>query len=371
MTGREGVDERVLEVVDPTRRLRLEAESQALDARALLTADPSTVVEWPWPDLAALLPPMVPGTVHVACAFSGTGKTTLLLSAIDAWVAAGVPIYVCPLETTPTVWRTLWAALRLAPEFPDLDPGDVKTLRLQKRADAGDRRAVELLGALDAEVERLARPPYSELLYLEERVKRLTPKHILAGCRFAQRYGFRLAVFDHLDRTELDAPSLVHEAREIIGACDTGAKEYGVAVLGTKQCNQEIVKGPDRLARYQPPREHHVQYGGGTRQEVEAMFGIFRPLRLRQPDELPQMRNGRPWDPFVERMKAARNGDLPAWQMLMPNVTGINCLKNRPYGRLEGHVRHLGYHQGRNVPLSDDQRRALEAAQHHIPTGGA
>lgn len=357
----------LLDVVDPGWRRRVHAEAQAEAARTALLADASRAVAWPWPELDALLPPMVPGTFHVAAAFSGTGKTTLLLSAIRAWLAAGIPVYVAPLETTPAVWWQLWAALELAEQFPDLNPGDVKTLRLQGRADAGEARAVEMLAALDAEVARLARQ-YGELLYLEDRITRLTPKHILAGCRFAGRQGFRLAVFDHLDRT--DAASDINPFREaqlIAAACDEGAKDYDVAVLGTKQCNQDIVRGPDKLARYQPPRESHIQFGGGTRQEVESMFGIFRPLRGRRPDEVPYTDGKRRVDPYAEALKAAKEGAVEAWTMLMPGVTGINVLKDRPYGR-EGRCGFLGYRMGRNEALTPDQRWMLEQAQHGIAT---
>jgi hypothetical protein len=361
----------VLNVVDPTWRLKLKAEEQALDARHSLTGDPSAAVAWPWPDLDALLPPMVPGTFHVGAAFSGTGKTTLLLSAMRCWLDAEIPIYIAPLETSPTVWRLLWAAMELADEFPDLDPGDVKTLRLQARADAGDARAVTMLQALDDEVARLAKR-YGDLLFVEDRITRLTPSHILAGCRFAGQQGFRLAIFDHLDRT--DAASDVNPFREaqlIAAACDRGAKEYRVAVLGTKQCNQDIVRGPDKLARYQPPRESHVQFGGGTRQEAESMFGIFRPLRGRAPDEQPYPDGKRRVDPYLDRLKAARAGLIPPHTMLMPNVSGINCMKNRPYGRLEGHSAFLRYHRGRNEALTPAQRFELEQAEHAIATTGA
>lgn len=358
------------ELLAGERQQRAALVTQTEDARALLTAASDAAVAWPWPDLDAVLPPMVPGTFHVAAAFSGTGKTTLLLSAIRAWLAAGIPVYVAPLETTPAVWRLLWAAMELAEQFPDLDPGDVKTLRLQARADAGDARAREMLAALDAEVQRLART-YGELLYLEERITRLTPKHIRAGCRFAGTHGFRLAIFDHLDRTDAsgEIPPF-REAQLIAAACDAGAKDFGVAVLGTKQCNQDIVRGPDRLARYQPPRESHIQFGGSTRQEVESMFGIFRPLRGRHPGETPRTEGKRRIDPYVEALKAARAGLVDPWTMLMPGVTGINCLKNRPYGRLEGRSAFLRYHQGRNEALTPQQRWELEQAQHAIQTTG-
>lgn len=349
---------------------------QALDAqtdraRAMLTAPSTDAIAWPWPEIDAISAPMVPGTVHTVAAFSGTGKTTLLLSAVDAWVEAGVPLYVLPLEMSTDAWRVQWACHRLAPAYPDLDPGDVATRKLHARADNGDGRAVELLAAVDAEVLALSRPPFSELLHLEDRARELSPRVARAACRAAGQHGFKLVIIDHLDHTDGEEPSPYRDAQQIIRACLKSSEDFGVPVLGTKQCNNDVVRGPDHLARYQPPREQHIKNGGATREDATTMLGIFRPLRGREPGEFPHRDGKKLVDPYVEFMKAARKGLVEPWRALVPNVTGLVCLKNRPYGRLEGRRAYLGFSQGRNVPLSPMQRRELEQAEHAIRTTGA
>jgi hypothetical protein len=87
------------------------AGNQITEAVAHLQRHPASLVRWPFPELDALTGPMGPGEVWFTAAFSGGGKTTFVVSVIDAWRRAGKRVYVMPLELQPYRFRTYLAGL--------------------------------------------------------------------------------------------------------------------------------------------------------------------------------------------------------------------------------------------------------------------
>src|SRR5690242_8821285 len=81
------------------------AEAQIAGARELLTRDLTRAPRWSWPDLDHVLGPMLPGDLIVVGALMGNGKSTLLMSQMDALAAKKVPTLYVPLEIDPEVCR--------------------------------------------------------------------------------------------------------------------------------------------------------------------------------------------------------------------------------------------------------------------------
>jgi KaiC/GvpD/RAD55 family RecA-like ATPase len=338
---------------------------QTQEATQRLNLPPEAFVHWPWADLDTLVGPMAPGEVHYVLAFSGRGKTTFVTSLVDALLHGGVPLSIAPLEITPDTWRIWLACFRAG-----VVPGDALQGHLIRAERAGDLQAAEARRAIKRELAALTdlSQPWHERLFVSD-CRSLTPTLAERLCDEAADFGAKLLVVDHGDH--------IAESRDVMAMVTgvhkgllRGAQRNNLAVLVTSQCNQDVTKG-DGLMSYMPPQESHVKFGGIKREVCTTMLGLFRPLRGRAPGEAPRTEGTRRVDPYIEQLRAVRKRLAQAHTVLLPNVTGIDVMKHRHRGSVEGHQCHLGYEHGRNVPLSDSQRRDLEAAQHSIRTGDA
>lgn len=324
------------------------AANQIAEAVSHLDRHPDTLVRWPYPELDRLSGPMGPGEVWFVPGFSGGGKTTFIVSAIEAWRQAGKRVYVMPLELQPHRFRTMLACMTTGTH-----PGDA--LSGQLRADP--TRATER-EALKAALFAQNRPSYAERVMISEQ-RAINVRGLEAGLKEAKSFGADVVVVDHIDHIEGDAQSSLYAAsKQVNHAALTMAQDNGLLLVFTSQLNMEIAKG-DRLAKYAPPMVQHVQFPSVKLQITTGMIGLFRPLRDPSEHETPE--------DYTRALKAARAGSTDAPDMLEPHTMGVVAMKLRNYGAHEGRKIRLGVERGRvlSIPERDqhgtthDQLRRL------------
>jgi KaiC/GvpD/RAD55 family RecA-like ATPase len=328
--------------------IRLEVAEQVENARALASLPASAFLRWPWAALSRQTGGMAPGTVSYVCAFSGSGKSTFITSAIDAWLRQGKRIFHMPLETTAEEWRTRWACFRLginagdwlggvAQEWPDWP-------QMQQAVDAE-------LASQDVERSK------KEGLWVDP-VEAVTKAGFEDAMAKAKHYRADAVIVDHIDHIgEDEGAADYQEARNVNNAVLRLAKRYGLRVIATSQLNLEAVKG-DALAKFMPPRLDHVFMGTAKIFGGIMMLGLYRPIRDRHPDEPVPMKGSGLEDRYVEALRAVKNGSAEPSTVWKPGTMGVVTMKLRNQGkdRHEGQRCELGVEQGRVVEIPERDR---------------
>lgn len=317
------------------------ASDQVTEAMNALDRPADTFLRWPFPTLDAMTGPMAPGNVWFVCAASGGGKTTFVASVIDLWRLAGKRVYVMPLELQPWRFRTYLACMALG-----VHPGDALSGNLRSMPDGEAVRA-----ALRAELMAQAKPPYTEQVMVDEQ-RAINILGLERGLQKAKAFGADVVIVDHIDHVEPDAGASNNgyaDAKAVNHAALRMAQDNGMLLVCTSQLNNAIVAGgQDHLARYQPPREHHVLMGGKKREVCTGMIGLFRPTRAMRPDETPES--------YAAAVKAARAGTAEPHTALEPHVMGVNAMKLRNYGHREGQRLKLAFVNGRVEDVAEKDR---------------
>lgn len=329
--------------------LAAERFRQADATHAALDRDLSEYLHFPFPAVDALVGGMVPGRPWYVVAFSGNGKTAFLMSALDAWATQGVKVYYVGLESRPWMLIAQWACVRLG-----VHPGDALSGELKKRAVLyGDEAAQRQREALAQEVDRLTRETSELVQFSGEEV--MSYDALKRATFAAKDFGADVVVIDHIDHTDGDGGDVWAASVEVNRLLPRVSDRFGLRLVVASQLNNEACKG-DKLARYHAPQPHHVWMGAVKRQVAAGMLGLYRPMKL----------SGVTRDELV----AVRHGEQEAKQLLEPNTMGVALMKHWLYGEREGDTAYLGIARGAITELSDDARRALEARQHGINTGG-
>lgn len=316
------------------------ASDQVIEAMMHLDRHPATFVRWPFPALDELTGPMGPGEVWYVCAFSGGGKTTFVGSAIERWRLAGKKVYVMPLELQPWRFRTYLACMS-----EGVHPGDALSGHLRTMADGEEVRA-----RLTTALRRQAKAPYVDQVMIDEQ-RTINLRGMEKGLQKAKAFGADIVIVDHIDHVEPTAGVSSNgyaDATAVNQGVLRMAQDNGLLIVCTSQLNNAIIAGgQDHLARYQPPREHHVLMGGKKREVCTGMIGLYRPVRAPKNGEAPEE--------YKEAVSQARRGVVEAHTALEPYVMGVNAMKLRNYGHREGQRIALAFENGRvgDVPEKD------------------
>lgn len=314
------------------------ASDQVADALLHLERHPDTLMRWPFRDLDALTGPMGEGEVWIVPAFSGGGKTTFIVSVIEAWRLAGKKVYVMPLELQPYRFRTMLACMQTGTH-----PGDALSGVL--RADTSRTLEREQLkAALRAQVQ----DEYVQHVMISEQ-RAINVRGLEKGLQEAAAFGADVVIVDHIDHIGGDGKQGYEASKEVNHAALKMAQDNGLLLLFTSQLNMEIAKG-DRLAKYAAPMPHHVQFPSVKLQVATGMIGLFRPLRGLRPDETPE--------DYADALKKARAGTADTPDVLEPNTMGVVAMKLRNYGSREGARITLAVEHGRVQHLPERDRHA-------------
>jgi hypothetical protein len=311
-----------------------------------LNREASDFLRLPYPALNAVVGGMAESDIWFIAAFSGRGKTTLLTSIVDEYVAQGRNVYLMGLESKPNEIRTHLACRELTRRWfasngqdgARVDGGDVLSGELQDRADWPALRKL-----LEATVRTQMALPMRERLTVDG-ARFVTANGLRAACQRAAYLDADVVVIDHIDHIggENGGAASFEESVRACNAALDAAHEYGIRMLVATQLNNQGVRS-DPLAGFRPPQPHHVYLGPQKRMIASGMLGLYRPLKQGiTPDEL----------------KAAKDDKADYSVILEPNTMGVVCMKNRKQGRHEGKKIALGVEHGRVHEISERDRYA-------------
>lgn len=314
------------------------ASDQVVEAQNYLDRHPDLSLRWPYPDLDQLTGPMNAGEVWFVCAISAGGKTTFVTSTISQWERLGKRIYVMPLETRPRAFRTYLACIACG-----IHPGDALSGNLRTLPD-GDRKRDAIKQALSDQVKS----PFVDRVMVSEQ-RAINVAGLKTGLKEAAAFGADVVIVDHIDHIAGgEGTNLFAESKAVNDAALRMAQDNDLLLVFTSQLNLTISRNPDHLAKYSPPRVHDIFLPSIKLQNATGMIGLFRKIRERRPDEVPEQ--------YTDLLKRARKGEIAPTEVLDRHVMGVNALKLRNYGARDGERTFLGFDRGQVVPLQEKDR---------------
>ncbi len=297
-----------------------EAFDQVGEAEREISTAAEKFLHFPWPALDAVVGGIGPGQVWLPGGYSGHGKTTFLMSAVDAWFDAGKQVFFMGLESQPGVLRTQWACLRLG-----LDAGDVLSGALAGRDDweFTRRRLREEMGNR------------RDGVYFSPE-KFVNAERLQVACEMAADMEADVVIIDHVDHLE-GTGGLYEASVQSMRTLLSLAQELGLKVLAATQFNNEMLKG-SRVGMHQAPSPTAVYMGGHKRQIASGMLGIYKPLRF---------------DITPEQIQDFRDGKIDSSQVVEPGVMALSVMKHRLYGQREGKRVFLKVERGKVTDLPE------------------
>lgn len=273
------------------------AAEQIAGAKKLLNRDIREAARWAWRDLNAVVGPMMPGDLIVPAALTGNGKSTLLMSQMDAFAQQGTPVLYIPLEVDPESCRTRWAAWKL---------GLNQTAVLRQDWSALPYGAKD---ALDKTVEEQGNDP---LIHFAP-PKHMTLAEMVKWCQWARReFDAKVVMLDHLHRLDFGgAQNYRVSASEVIRRIKDLARDLGVVMLAAAQLNRNSA---DPLDFYIPPHLGRLKETAAIAEEADVVLMLSRKLRRDLPDGWQQ-------DLRLGRLKETELADA--------NTMVITCRKHR------------------------------------------
>lgn len=272
------------------------AAEQVAAAKTLLSRDLSRAPQWAFMDLAGLVGPMLPGDFIVVGSLMGNGKSTLLMSQMDAFAAARMPTAYFPLEIDAEVCRVRWAAWKL-----QLDVRHVIRQDWAKLPE-GARESVE--GVLDEQEK-------GGLIHFPP-PKRLTLPKLVQWCRWAKDHGCRVVMLDHLHRLDFGTDAANHRVTvtEVVRRLKDVARELELVLIAAAQLN----RSNDIVDAYTPPTLARLKESAGIAEEADVALMLSRRLKSRLPDK---------WQSKL------RIGHLNETDLAEPGVMAVTCRKHR------------------------------------------
>lgn len=312
-----------------------EANDQRRDAFGAIDIPDERFLHLPWRSLDDVVGGIAPGQVWFVGAYSGHGKTTFLMSALDEWFNQGKRIYYMGLESQPYILRTQWACRRLG-----YDSGEVLSGKAGERADWLTVRA-----KIKEELRSQAKADVAEQVYFSP-AKFVDAAKLKAACIQAHALQSDVLIIDHVDHLEGRGglyESSVQSMKTLLGL----AQEFGLKVIAATQFNNEMIKG-NRLGLYTPPSATAVYMGNHKRHVASGMLGLYRPLKF---DGL-----------TAEDLKKFARGELEPKDVIEPGVMAVSLMKHRLFGNREGKRVFLRVDHGRVGEMSSvDMLRTRDA----------
>jgi replicative DNA helicase len=306
------------------------AADQICEALSALDRDVDEFVRWPYPDLDTLTGPLAPGNVWFVCAPSSGGKTTFVASTIEQWWRAGKKVYVMALETRAYEFRTYLACMAQG-----IAPGEALSGNLLKLPNGPMLRE-----GLKNELRRQIQAPMVERVMVSA-TRAIDVMGLQHGMMEAKAFGADVVIVDHIDHLESgeNGSNLYAAAKDVNHAALRLAQDNDQLLVFTSQLNMQSDRTQDHLAKYAPPRDQHVLFGGLKRQVATGMIGLFRPIRKRRHTETD--------DDYAKAIRRARCGEDEAWRALEPGVMGVSAMKLRNFGQREGARTYLTVTEGK------------------------
>lgn len=304
------------------------ARQQIDAARKLLTRDITGAPRWPWPRLDALVGPMLPPDLIVLGGLMGNGKSSLLMSLMDALAIQRIPVLYFPLEIDPQICRLHWVAWKFG-----LDRTKVVRQQWDLLPKHSQRLIDEALQDQDANPyihfaspKRLAGPMLRR--WLEWGVK---------NC------GAKLVIIDHFHRLVFGEPGggrLIRvDATEMARQLRDAARSLDVPIVAAAQLNRD----GSVADAYLPPGSHRLKETSALGEEADVILMVSRTLKRGLPAR---------WESML------RTRTLKEHEIGIPNRMTVMCRKHRLDGSafnhdVELHVAPNGH--VRSLPEDDRQ----------------
>lgn len=291
------------------------ASEQVARARALLTRDVSKAPRWAWRDVDDMVGAMLPGDLLVVGSLMGNGKSTLLMSQMDAFAKLKMPVLYVPLEIDPEVNRLRWAAWKLQL--------DVRSVIRQEwsRLPEGARDMID--NVLDDQEQN----PFIHFAP----PKRITIGSLLEWCRSAREdFGCRVVMLDHLHRMEFGGETANHRVTvtEVVRRLKDMARDLELVLIAAAQLN----RSSDVIDAYTAPLLGRLKESAGIAEEADVVLMLSRRLRR----DLPKQ--------WANDLKL---GKLSERDLAEPGVMVVTCRKHRLDDEALNHSAYLAVANGR------------------------
>lgn len=244
------------------------ASEQVAKARALLTRDISRAPRWAWTDMDALSGPMLPGDLVIVGSLMGNGKSTLLMSQMDAFASAGMHTLYIPLEVDPEVNRLRWAAWRLRL--------DVRAVLRQDWANLPEGSQE----AIDCATQEQEQEPFIHFVPN----KRVTIGTLRRWCEWGKKEaGCTVIMLDHLHRMEFGSNAQTHRVSvtEVVRQIKDVARDLGLVLIAAAQLNRTN----DPIDAYTAPLLGRLKESAGIAEEADVVLMLSRRLRKDLPQQ--------------------------------------------------------------------------------------
>lgn len=293
------------------------SRQQLTDAVARGRQDFTNAPRWRWPALDGLMGPMLPGEVHVVGAVTGNGKTSFLMSQMDAWAAGAVPVLYIPLELDPPDLRRQWAAWQLGLPW------------VQVARNAWNELPEGSQDAHEAMLEEQAQNPFVHFPP-DRRISIGKLSRWVAEA--VEQVRASVVVVDHFHRMDFGPATSNYRVQvtEAARALRDVARQHGVVVVAAAQLNQD----PHPLDRYFPPTLKRLKESSGISEEASTVLMLSR--RLRESVD-------------AETLHLLREGLKETRDLEEANVMMVTCRKSRLDDSARDRSAKLGVAAGRVI----------------------
>jgi len=285
-------------------------------AREGLTLDQSDFLHFPWEDLDRVVRGIAPGKLWMLLGYSGiAGKTTFLTNLARQWVKRGTSVYYLPLETPSDEILRMLACLETGISHKDILTGDCLLWpdwdKKRTMIDAQLANWWAMHSAGDGEFPLYVHP-----------ADRADAGVIVEATQEASMLGCDVLILDHADHLTGDPSRGDYGVSVDVWKSLDNARKVNprLRLLVASQLNQDEIKG-DPLAKFLPPTEGGVKYGGHKREMVDGTLALYRPFRR---------------GTTADQLKQVRNRALDPWTIVQPGEMGIEVQKHRARGDLTG-----------------------------------
>lgn len=282
---------------DPLESAQNLARTQVNAAQQLLTRDLSKAPRWAWSYLDLLTGPMLPGELVIVGSLMGNGKSTLLMSQMDAFAFANIPTLYFPLEVDPEICRVRWASWRL--DLPS------KHVVRQEWGALGHGAQ----GAVDRVLEEQKSNPCIHFAT----PKRITLGGLVKWCQWARReFDAKVVMLDHFHRMDVGVASQNHRVAltDVVRQLKDVARDLGLVLIAAAQLN----RSSDPIDAYTPPLLSRLKETSALGEEADVVLMLSRKLRRDLPDSWQQM---------------LRVGQLTEPELAEANRMVVTCRKHR------------------------------------------
>lgn len=307
---------------DPMR----EAARQEVEAARYLRAleDP-TLPRMPWPDLDAIVGPMLPGFLIAIGGRPKAGKTSILLNIASDCANQGTPFAFVTTEMRAAQCKAVWAATRLG-----------------KWQGLGHRLADGVRFEVRQEMRRLTSECAESVMFRD--MPQITPEALVKAVEEAHTHGAKVFFFDYFQRMKTVGASRWEQLEAAIVETKEVAKRAEMILMMAAQLHPG--KDRDPVSKYLLPTDGDWRGGPGPQQESDVALQTWRPLAQ-----------------GLERGALAkyRRGELKATDISAQNTMGVRCSGHRWIHESNDSTTRLHIHAGKVGNLVRDPSPDLES----------